>query len=144
MAEAARVGPLRRLGGWFQERLPIDPEQLRELTNEPVPNHLKRWWFALGGTPAYLFVVQVVTGIVLAVYYKPAAATAYESVRYITEEAAYGWFVRALHKWGATLMIAAVIQTGGSKLRKTRSGICQTAGKPTKQLSSPFILTSAK
>ncbi|HUP23892.1 MAG TPA: cytochrome bc complex cytochrome b subunit [Thermoanaerobaculia bacterium] len=105
----ARVGPLRRLGGWFQERLPIDPEQLRELTNEPVPNHLKRWWFALGGTPAYLFVVQVVTGIVLAVYYKPAASTAYESVRYITEEAAYGWFIRGLHKWGATLMIAAVI-----------------------------------
>jgi quinol-cytochrome oxidoreductase complex cytochrome b subunit len=94
---------------WLQERLPISGEQFRELTNEPVPNHLKHWWFAIGGTPAYLFVVQIVTGILLAVYYQAAPATAYESVRYITEEAAYGWFLRSLHKWGATLMIAAVI-----------------------------------
>jgi quinol-cytochrome oxidoreductase complex cytochrome b subunit len=100
---------MSRVADWFQERIPVTGEQLRELTNEPVPNHLKKWWFALGGTPAYLFMVQIVTGILLAVYYQPAAETAYESVRYITEEAAYGWFLRSLHKWGATFMIAAVI-----------------------------------
>ena len=94
---------------WFRERLPISGSELREWTNEPVPNHLKRWWFALGGTPAYLFVVQIVTGILLAFYYEPARSTAYESVRYVTEEAAYGWYLRSLHKWAATLMIAAVI-----------------------------------
>ncbi len=94
---------------WVQERLPVSGADLRELTNEPVPNHLKHWWFALGGTPAYLFVVQIATGILLAVYYQPSPETAYESVRYITEEAAYGWFLRGLHKWAATLMIAAVI-----------------------------------
>jgi quinol-cytochrome oxidoreductase complex cytochrome b subunit len=98
-----------RVAQWFAERVPVSGEQLRELTNEPVPNHLKRWWFCLGGTPAYLFVVQIVTGILLAFYYQPAPATAYESVRYITEEATYGWFLRSLHKWGATFMIAAVI-----------------------------------
>ncbi len=94
---------------WFQERIPITGDQLRELTNEPVPYHLKRWWFCLGGTPAYLFVVQIITGILLAFYYQPSPQTAYESVRYITEEAAYGWFLRGLHKWGATFMVAAVI-----------------------------------
>ncbi|MEZ6060817.1 MAG: cytochrome bc complex cytochrome b subunit [Planctomycetaceae bacterium] len=94
---------------WLAERVPITGDQLRELTNEPVPNHLKRWWFCLGGTPAYLFVVQVATGILLAFYYQPAASTAYESVRYITNEASFGWYLRSLHKWGATLMIAAVI-----------------------------------
>lgn len=98
-----------RIVAWFQERIPIKGEDLRELTNEPVPNHMKRWWFALGGTPAYLFAVQIVTGIALAVYYQPAPETAYESVRYITEEAAFGWYLRGVHKWGATLMIAAVI-----------------------------------
>lgn len=98
-----------RLAQWWNERVPISGEQLRELTNEPVPNHLKRWWFCLGGTPAYLFVVQIVTGILLAFYYQAAPATAYESVRYITEEASYGWYFRSVHKWGATLMIAAVI-----------------------------------
>ena len=94
---------------WLAERVPVSGEQLRELTNEPVPNHLKRWWFALGGTPAYLFVVQIVTGIMLAFYYQPAPETAYESVRYITHEASFGWYLRSLHKWAATLMIAAVI-----------------------------------
>lgn len=94
---------------WMSERIPISRVQLRELTNEPVPYHLKRWWFALGGTPAYLFVVQIVTGILLAFYYQPAAETAYASVRYITHEATFGWYLRSLHKWAATLMIAAVI-----------------------------------
>ncbi len=94
---------------WVQERLPVSGDQLRELTNEPVPNHLKRWWFCLGGTPMYLFVVQIATGILLAIYYEPSPRTAYDSVRYITEEASFGWYIRGLHKWAATLMVAAVI-----------------------------------
>jgi quinol-cytochrome oxidoreductase complex cytochrome b subunit len=100
---------MRKIWEWLAERIPVRGEQLKELTNEPVPNHLKRWWFALGGTPAYLFVVQIVTGILLAFYYQPAPTTAYESVRYISEEATFGWYIRSVHKWGATLMIAAVI-----------------------------------
>jgi quinol-cytochrome oxidoreductase complex cytochrome b subunit len=95
--------------GWLLERVPVSGDKLRELTNEPVPNHLKHWWFCLGGTPAYLFVVQIVTGILLAFYYQPSPATAYESVRYITEEAAFGWYIRSVHKWAATFMVAAVI-----------------------------------
>ncbi len=98
-----------RIVAWLQERVPVSAEQLAELTNEPVPNHLKKWWFCLGGTPAYLFVVQIVTGILLALYYQPSPETAYESIRYITNEATFGWFLRSLHKWAATLMIAAVI-----------------------------------
>ena len=94
---------------WFRERIPVSGDQLREMTNEPVPNHLRRWWFCLGGTPAYLFVVQIVTGILLAFYYEASPAAAYDSVRYITDEAAFGWYVRSVHKWGATLMVAAVI-----------------------------------
>ncbi len=101
--------PFFSLKAWVQERLPVSGEQLRELTNEPVPNHMKRWWFCLGGTPAYLFLVQIATGIMLAMYYQPAPETAYESVRYITEELTFGWYVRGIHKWAATLMIAAVI-----------------------------------
>jgi quinol-cytochrome oxidoreductase complex cytochrome b subunit len=97
------------VAAWIGDRLPVSGEGLKELTNEPVPYHLKRWWFALGGTPAYLFIVQIVTGILLAFYYEAAPATAYQSVDYITHEAAFGWYIRSLHKWGATLMIAAVI-----------------------------------
>ncbi|MGD9855836.1 MAG: cytochrome bc complex cytochrome b subunit [Planctomycetaceae bacterium] len=97
------------MGGWIQERLPVSGVQLAELTNEPVPNHLRRWWWCLGGTPAYLFVVQIVTGILLAFYYQPAPETAYQSVQRITEELHFGWYIRGVHKWAATLMIAAVI-----------------------------------
>ncbi len=98
-----------RLQAWFAERVPVTGDQFRELTNEPVPNHLKRWWFCLGGTPAYLFLVQIVTGILLAFYYQATPASAYESIRYITHEVNYGWYFRSLHKWAATFMIAAVI-----------------------------------
>ncbi|MEQ8210534.1 MAG: cytochrome bc complex cytochrome b subunit [Lacipirellulaceae bacterium] len=100
---------MSQLVAWLKERVPVDAEQLRELTNEPVPNHMKKWWYALGGTPAYLFVVQIVTGIMLAIYYQPASNTAYESVRHITEEVRFGWYFRSIHKWAATLMIAAVV-----------------------------------
>ena len=94
---------------WFRERVPLSGDQLRTLTNEPVPNHMRHWWFCLGGTPAYLFVVQIVTGILLAIYYQPASSTAYESIQHITDDVAYGWYFRSLHKWAATLMVAAVI-----------------------------------
>jgi len=100
---------MRALTQWWQSRVPLNGEQLRTLTNEPVPYHLKRWWFCLGGTPAYLFVVQVITGIMLAFYYQPTAESAYQSVGYITNEVTFGWYFRSLHKWGATLMVATVI-----------------------------------
>ncbi len=53
--------------------------------------------------------MQIVTGILLALYYEPTPDRAYESVRFISEEAAYGWLLRGIHKWAATLMVAAVI-----------------------------------
>lgn len=97
------------LSSWWKTRVPISADDLRELTNEPVPNHMKKWWFCLGGTPAYLFAVQIVTGILLAFYYQPTMGGAYESIQYITEEARYGWFLRSMHKWAATLMIATLV-----------------------------------
>lgn len=100
---------MQALMRWWQTRVPITGEQLRTLTNEPVPNHLKRWWFCLGGTPAYLFVIQIVTGILLAFYYQPTRDAAYESVEHITNYVTLGWYFRSLHKWGATFMIAAVV-----------------------------------
>ena len=53
--------------------------------------------------------MQIFTGILLAFYYQPSATTAYDSVAQITNEVSFGWYFRSLHKWAATLMIAAVI-----------------------------------
>ena len=69
---------------WLKESFPVDTEALIKLTAEPIPNHLKRWWWALGGTPLYMFVVQVITGIMLIFYYVPDADKAYDSIAYIT------------------------------------------------------------
>ncbi len=94
---------------WIQERIPLPLETLRHFTSEPVPHHLKHWWWCLGGTAAYLFIVQVVTGILLTFYYIPASEEAYASVQKITTVVPYGWFIRSLHKWSSNLMIVAVI-----------------------------------
>ncbi len=104
-AAAPSVGFWQRLGELF----PFDWELARHAGSEPVPFHLKKWWFCLGGTPMYLFLVQVVTGIMLSFYYVPAVDQAYESVSAITESVRFGWFIRSLHKWSSNFMIVAVI-----------------------------------
>lgn len=100
---------LRPIHRFFAARLAIDPRRVAEAANEPVPRHMKRWWFALGGTPAYLFLVQIVTGLLLAFNYQGSTETAYSSVQYITDEVPLGWYIRSLHRWAATFMIAAIV-----------------------------------
>ncbi len=63
--------------GRLWQLLPVDWGRVQEVTNEPVPGHIKRWWFALGGTPAYLFMIQITTGILLSFYYVPSPDHAY-------------------------------------------------------------------
>jgi quinol-cytochrome oxidoreductase complex cytochrome b subunit len=97
------------VGEWVNSRLPIDLDNLSTSINEPVPNHLKRWWWCLGGIPLYLFVIQALTGIMLAFYYVPEPARAYESVAYITNEVPFGWYIRGIHRWSSSFMIISVI-----------------------------------
>jgi len=99
---------VKRLQEWLHTRVPIDFDRVRDLTNEPIPGHLKRWWFALGGTAAYLFILQLVTGVLLLFFYVPEPGHAYDSVARITREVPFGWWLRSLHKWSATGMIVAV------------------------------------
>ncbi len=94
---------------WVKSRFPVDQQSIILRLQEPVPNHLKRWWWCLGGMPAYLFIIQVITGVILAFYYVPEPSRAYESVARISHEIPLGWWVRSLHKWSANLMIVTVI-----------------------------------
>jgi ubiquinol-cytochrome c reductase cytochrome b subunit/cytochrome b6 len=88
---------------------PLDWEIVRHMGAEPIPYHLKKWWFCLGGTILYLFVVQVATGIALTFYYVPTPEEAYASIATITREVRFGWYIRSLHKWSGNLMIVAVM-----------------------------------
>jgi quinol-cytochrome oxidoreductase complex cytochrome b subunit len=92
----------------WQELFPFDWDLIRYALAEPVPHHLKKWWFCLGGTVFYLFMVQVITGVVLTFYYIPTPEQAYESVARITQELRFGWYIRSLHKWSANFMIVAL------------------------------------
>jgi len=97
------------LGSWLKQSFPIDQEALIKMTAEPIPNHLKRWWWALGGTPLYMFVVQVITGIMLIFYYVPDTDNAYDSIAYITYQSDFGWLIRSIHRWSSNIMIAALL-----------------------------------
>lgn len=108
-----KVGPQTQRESALIERVksmfPLDWELIRHMGAEPIPNHLKKWWFCLGGTILYLFAVQVVTGIALTFYYVPTPQEAYASIATITREVRFGWYIRSLHKWSGNLMIVAVM-----------------------------------
>lgn len=101
------------ISNWFLRRVPFDTERTSQVMEkiflkEPIPHHMKNWYFALGATPLILFVFQVVTGILLTFYYIPSPESAYESVRVITEEVRLGFWIRGLHHWGSSLMVIAI------------------------------------
>ncbi len=67
--------------------------------------HDVNWMQTLGAATLTAFIVQAVTGVVLAMYYKPDPDAAYASIVNITEDVTLGWLVRGMHKWGASVFI---------------------------------------
>lgn len=135
MAERNRMShnrePESRIVRWLRQRFPWDTKEmlswltivgvfsgpvdrrlnLREALNKTfkkrVPGHLN-WTFCLGISALGLFIIQAFTGVLLALYYKPAPETAYESVQHIMYNVRLGWLFRQVHAWGANLMVGAV------------------------------------
>lgn len=101
-------GTVKTFAERASEMFPFDWELVRHAGAEPVPYHLKKWWFCLGGTVLYLFIIQVITGIALTFYYVPSPDQAYASVVHITQDVRFGWYIRSLHKWSSNFMIIAV------------------------------------
>ena len=66
------------------------------------------WFYTLGSATMFAFLSQAVTGVFLAMYYDPSPTRAYESARYITNDAFLGEFVRGMHKWGSTVMVILI------------------------------------
>lgn len=92
---------------WLDERLAIS--SLTEMAQKKeVPLHRHSIWYYFGGMTLFLFVVQVVTGILLLLYYRPSAENAFESVQFIVTEVKFGWLIRSIHSWSANLMIATL------------------------------------
>ncbi len=96
----------RRLKGWLDERL--DLGAIGEfVSHKTVPRHSATMWYYFGGITLFLFVLQVLTGILLLLYYRPSPTEAYESVQFIMTRVQFGWLIRSIHGWSANLMILA-------------------------------------
>ena len=101
MASATRPGSL---GSWLDERLGLSA--LREFAaHKTVPLHSATAWYYFGGITLFLFTIQVLTGVLLLLYYRPSPTEAYESVQFIMTRVQFGWLVRSIHSWSANLMI---------------------------------------
>ena len=93
----------RRLRNWYEERFGKDA--FAWVAKKQVPRHRHTLWYYLGGMTLFLFAVQVVTGILLLLYYRPSPGEAFESVQFIMTKVQFGWLVRGIHAWAANLLL---------------------------------------
>lgn len=94
-----------RLITWLDERV-----GLLSIWNAIFDRRIPKvnWWFTLGSASLFLSVMQAATGVFLTIYYIPTPEEAYTSIEYIMNDVAFGWLVRGMHHWGATLMVVIV------------------------------------
>lgn len=95
----------KKLFDWLDERLGLN-DIYKVVVDRPEPKG--NWWNTLGSASMFLFVMQGLTGIFLSVYYTPSPDHAYDSIQYIMNDLAFGWLIRGIHHWGASLMVMIV------------------------------------
>jgi hypothetical protein len=84
-------------------------EPIRKILEKPVELFSTRWWYCLGGITFTLFIVQGITGTLLAFYYKPTPEEAYASIQFIESQVLFGAAIRAIHHWSANAMVIMVV-----------------------------------
>ncbi|RJP80005.1 MAG: cytochrome bc complex cytochrome b subunit [Candidatus Zixiibacteriota bacterium] len=91
---------------WLNQRYNLDAA-LEFARHKKVPLHRESVWYYFGGVTLFLFLIQVLTGVLLLLYYRPGADTSHESLRFIVSQVEFGWLFRSVHSWSANLMILA-------------------------------------
>jgi ubiquinol-cytochrome c reductase cytochrome b subunit len=102
---------LPALGNWFDARLKVR-ETLLPMMRHPIPREVEGpmgWWYVFGSASLTLLLVQILTGIGLALVYVPTADKAYDSLLYLDYEVTLGWFLRALHYYAGSGMVVLVL-----------------------------------
>jgi cytochrome b6 len=92
---------------WLRERAPV-ADVAAIVRHKRVPHHRYSVWYYFGGITLFLFGIQLGTGALLLLYYRPSAAEAYESVQFVMTRVPFGWLVRSIHAWAANILIGAV------------------------------------
>jgi ubiquinol-cytochrome c reductase cytochrome b subunit len=98
----------QKIGEWFDRRLQL-AAPIREISEHPVPRNTASWWYVFGSAALVVFILQIVTGILLALIYVPSGAEAWSSLQTLNHDVTLGWFIRALHGWGSNFMVAIVL-----------------------------------
>ncbi len=93
---------------WLDHRLQL-AGPIREAAEHQVPRNTASWWYVFGSAALVVFILQFVTGILLAMVYVPSADEAWSSLQALNHQVAFGWFIRALHGWGSNFMVAIVL-----------------------------------
>jgi ubiquinol-cytochrome c reductase cytochrome b subunit len=101
------MGLLRSVNRWFEERAGLE-EALAPVLAHKVPRSSASWWYVFGSATLTLFVLQIATGVCLALVYVPSADKAYDSLLYLNFVTPLGWFLRAVHFWGSNAMVAVM------------------------------------
>lgn len=99
---------IEQIGEWFDRRLQV-AAPVREIAEHSVPRETASWWYVFGSAALTVFLLQVVTGIMLAIVYVPSASEAWNSLQHLNHDVTLGWFIRALHGWGSNFMVAIVL-----------------------------------
>src|SRR5499427_4894618 len=102
---------LSAVGNWLDARLKVR-ETLLPMMRHPIPREVAGpmgWWYVFGSASLTLLVIQILTGIGLALVYVPAADKAYDSLLYLDYQETLGWFVRALHYYAGSGMVVLVL-----------------------------------
>jgi ubiquinol-cytochrome c reductase cytochrome b subunit len=99
---------IQKLGDWFDLRLQLGAP-IRETLEHPVPRQSASWFYVFGSAALTCFMLQIVTGILLALIYVPSAGEAWSSLQTLNHGISLGWFIRALHGWGSNFMVALVL-----------------------------------
>jgi ubiquinol-cytochrome c reductase cytochrome b subunit len=97
-----------KIGEWFDHRLQL-AAPVREAAEHPVPRNTASWFYVFGSAALTVFLLQLVTGILLALIYVPSAGEAWSSLQALNHQIALGWFIRAMHGWGSNFMVAIVL-----------------------------------
>lgn len=98
----------RRTYDWLERRLQLEGP-IKDAVLHPVPKSTASWWYVFGSASAVLLVLQVVTGILLALVYSPSASHAWNILQVLNHQVPLGWFLRAMHGWGSNFMVAVVV-----------------------------------
>jgi ubiquinol-cytochrome c reductase cytochrome b subunit len=99
---------IEAVGAWLDARLQIG-STIRETAEHEVPRETASWFYVFGSAAFVVFILQILTGIMLALVYVPSAGEAWNSLQALNHSVTLGWFIRAMHGWGSNFMVAIVL-----------------------------------